>query len=57
MMVARTAAIWPPRPQRLRTAHVARPDEYGPGTGESGPTVPVDVAASSLLDLAGKLAA
>src|SRR5262245_39822610 len=41
----------------LRTAHVARPDEYGPGTGEPRPTVPVDVAAASLLDLAGKLAA
>jgi 2-haloacid dehalogenase len=39
----------------LRTAHVARPDEYGPGTGERGPTVPVDVAATSLVDLAGKL--
>ncbi len=36
----------------LRTAHVARPDEYGPGTGEAGPTVPVDVAAASLSDLA-----
>jgi 2-haloacid dehalogenase len=28
----------------LRTAHVARPDEDGPGTGESGPKVPVDIA-------------
>jgi 2-haloacid dehalogenase len=40
----------------LRTAHVARPNEYGPGTGEPGPKVPVDTAATSLLDLAGKLA-
>jgi len=40
----------------LRTAHVARPDEYGLGTGEPGPKVPVDVAAKSLLDLADKLA-
>ncbi|MFL5040791.1 MAG: haloacid dehalogenase type II [Xanthobacteraceae bacterium] len=40
----------------LRTAHVARPNEYGPATGEPGPTVPVDAAATSLLDLAGKLA-
>jgi 2-haloacid dehalogenase len=39
----------------LLTAHVARPNEHGPGTGERGPTVPVDVAATSLLDLAGKL--
>ncbi|HEU5282732.1 MAG TPA: haloacid dehalogenase type II [Burkholderiales bacterium] len=36
----------------LRTAHVARPDEYGPGTGEPGPKVPVDVAAKSLEELA-----
>ena len=40
----------------LRTAHVTRPNEYGPGSGEAGPTVPVDAAATSLLDLAGKLA-
>ncbi|MFL5031001.1 MAG: haloacid dehalogenase type II [Xanthobacteraceae bacterium] len=40
----------------LRTAHVARPNEYGPATGEPGPTVPVDAAATSLLDLDGKLA-
>jgi 2-haloacid dehalogenase len=41
----------------LRTAHVARPNEHGPGTGERGPAVPVDVASSSLLDLADKLGA
>jgi 2-haloacid dehalogenase len=41
----------------LRTAHVARPDEYGPGIGERAPTVPVDVASSSLLELADKLEA
>ena len=39
----------------LRTAHVAQPDEFGPGTGEKGPTVPVDIAASSFEDLATKL--
>jgi 2-haloacid dehalogenase len=39
----------------LRTAHVARPDERGPGTGESGPKTPVDIAASDLNDLAVKL--
>jgi 2-haloacid dehalogenase len=39
----------------LRTAHVARPDEYGPGTGERAPTVPVDHAARDLADLAGRL--
>ncbi|HET7848706.1 MAG TPA: haloacid dehalogenase type II [Pseudolabrys sp.] len=41
----------------LRTAHVARPDEYGPKTGESGPTVKVDYAAKSLLDLSEQLGA
>jgi 2-haloacid dehalogenase len=40
----------------LRTAHVARPDEFGPGTGEAGPKVPVDIAARTLEDLADKLA-
>jgi 2-haloacid dehalogenase len=39
----------------LRTAHIARPDEYGPGTGETAPKVPVDYAAKSLEDLAGQL--
>ena len=39
----------------LRTAHVARPGEYGPGTGERVSTVPVDFAAADLADLAGKL--
>jgi 2-haloacid dehalogenase len=41
----------------LRTAHIARPDEKGPGKGESAPTVPVDIAARDLLDLADKLGA
>ena len=35
----------------LRTAHVARPDEHGPGTGETKPSVPVDVAARDIGDL------
>ena len=39
----------------LATAHIARPDEYGPGTGESAPKVPVDFAATSLEDLATQL--
>jgi 2-haloacid dehalogenase len=39
----------------LRTAHTARPNEYGPNTGEPGPTVPVDVAARDLADLADQL--
>ena len=39
----------------LKTAHVARPNEYGPGRGEKAPKVPVDFAATSLEDLAEKL--
>jgi 2-haloacid dehalogenase len=39
----------------LRTAHVARPDEHGPGKGEPAPTVPVDIAAASVEDLAAQL--
>jgi 2-haloacid dehalogenase len=39
----------------LRTAHIARPNEYGPNTGEREPTVKVDVAAKDLADLADKL--
>jgi 2-haloacid dehalogenase len=39
----------------LRTAHVARPDEHGPGTGEAAPKVPVDFAATGLDHLATQL--
>jgi len=39
----------------LRTAHIARPNEHGPGKGEAAPTVPVDYAASSLEHLATQL--
>jgi 2-haloacid dehalogenase len=41
----------------LRTAHVGRPGENGPGTGENAPRVPVDVAATSFVELAEKLGA
>jgi 2-haloacid dehalogenase len=41
----------------LRTAHVARPNEHGPGIGEAAPKAPVDVAAADLEDLAAKLGA
>ncbi len=39
----------------LRTAHIARPNEHGPGKGEPVPKVPVDYAATSLEDLAKQL--
>ncbi len=41
----------------LRTCHVARPDEAGHGKGESAPRIKVDLAGSSLLDVAEKLGA
>jgi 2-haloacid dehalogenase len=41
----------------FQTAHIARPDEYGPGKGEAAPTLAVDVTATSLEDLAAKLGA
>jgi 2-haloacid dehalogenase len=41
----------------LKTAHVARPDEHGRGRGELKPSVPVDIAAADLGDLAAKLGA
>ena len=39
----------------LRTAHTARPNEYGPNTGETAPTMKVDFAAKDLADLADRL--
>ena len=39
----------------MRAAHVARPDEHGPGKGESKPTVQVDLATRSFLELADAL--
>jgi 2-haloacid dehalogenase len=39
----------------LRTAHIARLDEHGPGRGEAAPAVPVDVAVKSLEELADTL--
>jgi 2-haloacid dehalogenase len=39
----------------MRTAHVARPHEYGPDTGEVVPRIEVNVAARSLEELAERL--
>jgi 2-haloacid dehalogenase len=39
----------------LRTAHVARPNEHGPGHGEAAPTTPVDFAVKSVEELAANL--
>ena len=39
----------------LRTAHVARPNEHGPGRGEAAPTISVDFAVKSVEELAIEL--
>ena len=39
----------------LRTAFVVRPDEHGPGTGETEARGRVDFSAADVLDLAGQL--
>jgi 2-haloacid dehalogenase len=39
----------------LRTAHVARPNEHGPGRGEAAPMVAVDIAVKNLEELAERL--
>jgi 2-haloacid dehalogenase len=41
----------------LRTGFIARPDERGPGRGESKASVPVDVSAAGLVELARLLQA
>ncbi len=41
----------------LRTAFIARPDEAGPGRGEAKASVPVDVSAAGLVELARRLEA
>ena len=41
----------------LRTAFIARPDEKGPGRGEHAASVPVDVSAAGLVELADRLQA
>lgn len=39
----------------LKTAHIARPDEFGSKTGETRPNITVDYAATDLGDLAEQL--
>jgi 2-haloacid dehalogenase len=39
----------------LRTAFIARPDEHGPGIGETVASVPVDLSANGLTALADRL--
>ncbi len=55
MVAAHTSDLLAAAKLGLRTAHIARPNERGPGKGEAAPKQPMDIAASSLEDLADKL--
>jgi 2-haloacid dehalogenase len=55
MVAAHTDDLQAAAAAGLRTAHVARPFEKGPGGGETGPTAPVDWAAADLVELARTL--
>jgi 2-haloacid dehalogenase len=57
MVAAHTFDLKAAAAQGMRTAHIARPDERGPGKGEAAPAEPMDIAASNLEDLAEKLGA
>ena len=55
MVAAHTNDLMAAAALGLRTAHIARPNEKGPGRGEAAPSKPVDIATKSLEDLAKKL--
>ena len=55
MVAAHTKDLMAAAALLLRTAHIARPNEHGPGRGEAAPSEPVDFAAKSLEDLAEQL--
>lgn len=55
MVAAHSDDLAAARALGLRTAHIARRDEHGPGKGEAAPNVPVDHAARDLVHLAEML--
>lgn len=55
MVAAHTSYLMAAAKLGLRTGHIARPNEHGPGRGEAAPREPVDIAASGLEDFADKL--
>jgi len=55
MVAAHTSDLMAAAALGLRTAHVARPNERGPGRGEAQPAKPVDIAVKSLEELAQAL--
>jgi 2-haloacid dehalogenase len=56
MVAAHSADLAAAAAVGLRTAFVARPDEFSGSAGERAPSVAVDITAASLLELADKLA-
>jgi 2-haloacid dehalogenase len=57
MVAAHTKDLLAAAKVGLRAAHIARPNEHGPGKGEARPSAQVDIAAASLEDLAMQLGA
>ena len=57
MVAAHTPDLVAAAAAGLRTAFVARPDEYGRGRGEARPAAPVDVAVIGIGELAERLCA
>lgn len=55
MVAAHSADLAAAAALGLRTAFVARPDEFGPNTGEARPQLTVDISAASILELAQML--
>jgi len=54
MVAAHSTDLAAARACGLQAGHIARPNERGPGRGETAPTTEVEVAAQSLEDLAAK---
>ncbi|MBR0568166.1 haloacid dehalogenase type II [Azoarcus sp. L1K30] len=57
MVAAHTADLAAAAEAGLRTAFIARPNEYGPGKGETVAGTTVDVSCASLIELASALEA
>lgn len=55
MVAAHTSDLVAAAGAGLRTAFVARPDEFAAGGAETAPGAPVDIAVSSLVELADRL--
>ena len=55
MVAAHSSDLAAAAARGLRTAHIARPHEHGPGKGETQPNVPVNYAAADLVDLARQM--